>query len=109
MRTQRLITLMLGIAISAMATAQTVHTNPDRVTEELFWGQLYAEGGTTLYCQADFGPTAILTTVSHIYDLAWARDELRCPTARTCRGKTKPISASRRICTTCTRYAQALK
>ena len=84
MRIERLVTLLLGIAISAMATAQTVHTDPDRVTEELFWGELYAEGGTTLYCQADFGPSAVLTTVSHIYELSWARDELRCPTARTC-------------------------
>lgn len=84
MRTIGLIILVLGIGISAITTAQTVHTDPDRVTEELFWGELYAEGGKTLYCQADFGPSAILTTISNIYDLSWARDELRCLTARSC-------------------------
>lgn len=79
--------ILLYIVIASPASplqAQTAHTDPDYATDELFWGALYAEGGHTLYCNEAFDSSPVLITVSRVYSLGWARDEMRCPTARTC-------------------------
>lgn len=75
---------IVPVCLASTLQAQTAHTDPDYATEELFWGALYAEGGQTLYCDEAFDSNPVLITVSHVYSLGWARDELRCPTSRTC-------------------------
>ncbi|RMF19440.1 MAG: endonuclease I [Gammaproteobacteria bacterium] len=75
------------LAVSACAFASLwVHAapSPDEVIEEKFWGQLYANGGTTFYCQKPFRKKSILITESHIYSDTWIRETLDCGTPRLC-------------------------
>jgi len=76
------ITVLATFSFSPMA--QTVHADPDQVRQDLFWGDLYADGGETLFCQESFTANPILMTEAAVYSLQSIRSELRCGTARRC-------------------------
>ncbi len=77
----RSVVLLCGlISLPVLAEAPP----PDQVIEQKFWGQLYANGGVTFYCQKPFKRKSVLITESHIYSDSWMRDALGCTTPRLC-------------------------
>ncbi|WP_344807447.1 endonuclease [Allohahella marinimesophila] len=53
--------------------------------KELFWGDLYAKGGTTLFCSQDFEKKSITIKEGYIYESSWIREKLDCGTSSKCR------------------------
>lgn len=54
----------------------------------LFWRELYATGGKTLYSQQHFGPTKPdWINVEHVFPMAWVVNELECKDRKHCRKK----------------------
>lgn len=52
----------------------------------LFWRQLYATGGKTLYSMQHFGPTKPdWINIEHVFPMAWVVNELKCKDRRDCR------------------------
>lgn len=52
----------------------------------LFWRDLYATGGKTLYSLQTFGPNKPdWINVEHIFPMAWVVNELKCKDRRACR------------------------
>ncbi len=53
-----------------------------------FWGQLYARGGSTLYCAEKFGRhKGSLINAEHVFPMSWVARSLRCGTRSQCRRK----------------------
>ncbi|TVP54285.1 MAG: endonuclease I [Halomonadaceae bacterium] len=78
-----LLSVSLLLCLSATSLAQSA-PDPEQVLKEQFWGQLYAQGGTTLYCRENFSSGAMLITHSPVYFPQEARNYLRCGTLRSC-------------------------
>ena len=52
----------------------------------LFWRELYATGGKTLYSQQIFGPTKPdWINIEHIFPMAWVVNKFNCKDRRDCR------------------------
>ncbi len=52
----------------------------------LFWRELYATGGKTLYSQQQFGPTKPhWINIEHVFPMAWVVNALNCKDRRDCR------------------------
>lgn len=52
----------------------------------LFWRELYATGGKTLYSQQVFGPNKPdWINIEHIFPMAWVVNALKCKDRRDCR------------------------
>jgi len=52
----------------------------------LFWRQLYATGGKTLYSQQNFGPNKPdWINIEHVFPMAWVVNEFKCKDRRDCR------------------------
>ncbi|MCH8498065.1 MAG: endonuclease [Marinobacter sp.] len=66
------------------AQAQTPFTDPSAVLAEHFWGDLYAEGGQTFFCNTSFSSRGLGITEGYIYPLSFVRSALRCGSARQC-------------------------
>lgn len=59
-------------------------TDPDLVLTEQFWGQLYAEGGYTFFCNSAFSKKGFVVSNGYVYPLAHVRNALRCGTPSQC-------------------------
>lgn len=74
--------LALTIALSlipALTTGQNTRFNdPDTTLSEQFWGALYANGGTTFFCDTPFTSKGFLVTDGYIYPLSHVRNALHC-------------------------------
>lgn len=56
----------------------------------LFWSELYAKGGETLYCGKRFGRRkGYGTNVEHVFPMSWATRELRCGDRQQCRERSE--------------------
>ena len=77
--------LLLLTGFGTMAEAQTRHTDPEKTLKDFFWGDLYASGGSTLYCDETFEKKSITIKESYIYETSWIRDRLDCGTSSKCR------------------------
>ena len=56
----------------------------------LFWRELYATGGKTLYSQQEFGPNKPdWINIEHIFPMAWVVNKFNCYDRRACRQKQK--------------------
>lgn len=86
MNTIKLITLSLSLLlIPALVTGQnTRFSDPDTVARDQFWGTLYADGGTSFFCDTPFTNKGFTLTEGHIYPLAVVRSSLGCGTTRQC-------------------------
>lgn len=76
--------IILCLLANPMVLAAEDPQDPEQVLEARLWGQLYANGGTTLYCQEPFDGQDMLVTESPVYFLGQARQFLRCGTRRQC-------------------------
>ncbi len=51
-----------------------------------FWGQLYARGGSTLYCDKKFGRRkGSRINAEHVFPMSWVARSLQCGSRRQCR------------------------
>ncbi len=64
-------------------------SEPIKTYEEarpIFWQQLYANGGETLYCQKQFGPGYNKgINIEHVFPMAWVAWKLKCGKRNQCR------------------------
>ena len=59
----------------------------------LFWRELYATGGKTLYSQQQFGPNKPeWINIEHIFPMAWVVNEFKCKDRRDCRKKLRKFN-----------------
>lgn len=72
-----------------LAGGQDVFSDADEAIRTAFWGSVYAEGGTTLYCGKTFSDNENgAITASHIYNVKQIKSALRCLTDSQCAVKT---------------------
>src|SRR5690606_15179126 len=75
----------LAASFSLLSLASGQDRIPDSTASAaLFWGQLYASGGTSLYCGKAFDGEGSQLTISPIYSSKQLKRSLRCVTDRQC-------------------------
>lgn len=73
------------LALPALVTGQnTRFSDPDTVIKDQFWGNLYANGGTSFFCAEPFDNKGFLLTDGYIYPLSQVRSALECGTSQQC-------------------------
>lgn len=73
------------LSLPTFVTGQnTRFSDPDTVIKEQFWGNLYADGGSTFFCSEPFQNKGFLLTDGHIYPLSQVRSALNCGTRKQC-------------------------
>lgn len=60
-------------------------TDQEAVVKNEFWGNLYAKGGNTFFCDTPFTTKGFLLTDGYIYPLSHIRNALKCGTPSECR------------------------
>lgn len=75
--------LAASTSLPALAGGQEQLTNPKAATQ-LFWSQLYPQGGSTLYCDQAFNAESSQLKASLIYSSKQLKSSLRCITDRQC-------------------------
>ncbi|MEE3119007.1 endonuclease [Marinobacter sp.] len=78
------ITLLLVASGSLVVGQNTRFSDPDTVIKNEFWGNLYANGGSSFFCNAPFTSKGFLLTDGYVYPLADIRSALDCGTSRQC-------------------------
>ncbi|MBW4933881.1 endonuclease [Marinobacter sp. F4206] len=78
------ITLSLLLTASLVIGQNTRFSDPDTVIKNEFWGNLYANGGHSFFCDKAFTSKGFLLTDGYIYPLADVRRALDCGTSRQC-------------------------
>ncbi|WP_271410328.1 endonuclease I family protein [Pseudomonas sp. Q1-7] len=68
----------------AFAGGQDRLADPKAAVEQAFWQQLYAGGGTTLYCGKAFSAPGGLLSASPVYSARQIKSALRCVTDSQC-------------------------
>ncbi len=79
---------LLAAALALSMPACSAPEPPASYNETLrrFWGTVYADGGTELYCGARFDRrSGRQLNVEHVYPMSWVTRELRCGTREQCR------------------------
>ncbi len=83
--------LMMLLSIS-MSNGQTQISSYQK-SLRLFWRELYATGGKTLYSQQEFGPNKPdWVNIEHIFPMAWVVNALKCKDRRDCRHHKKQFN-----------------
>lgn len=74
------------VALPTLVTGQnTRFSDPDTVIKDQFWGNLYADGGTSFFCQEPFSSKGFLLTDGYVYPLSQVRRALECGTSSQCK------------------------
>lgn len=69
---------------TSTAIAQERFDDPDDTLKSQFWGQVYASGGSTFFCNQAFAKKTVMITDSYIFPLNHVRDTLHCGSQRAC-------------------------
>lgn len=85
----RAITIALGCiaavsSLCTMAGGQNQLDDPKASAKQVFWGQLYAAGGNSLYCAKPFDTNHALLMPSPVYSRKQIKRALRCVTEPQC-------------------------
>ncbi|WP_339413044.1 endonuclease I family protein [Pseudomonas sp. EA_35y_Pfl2_R5] len=75
--------LTASISLPTLANGQNQLSDP-KAAVQLFWSQLYGQGGSTLYCGKDFTEESGQLKASAIYSTRQLKSALRCVTDRQC-------------------------
>lgn len=78
------ITLSVLLIPSLVSSQNTRFSDPATVVENEFWGKLYAQGGTSFFCETPFTSKGFLMTDGYIYPLSEVRSALNCGTSSQC-------------------------
>ncbi|WP_150909862.1 endonuclease [Marinobacter halotolerans] len=74
------------VALPTLVTGQnTRFSDPETVIKDQFWGNLYADGGTSFFCAEPFSNKGFLLTNGYVYPLAQVRSALACGTSSQCK------------------------
>lgn len=73
------------IATTALAGGQDRLPDPKAAVSQVFWPQLYAGAGTTLYCGKAFTGESGLLAASPVYSIKQIKSALRCVTDSQCK------------------------
>ena len=76
--------LTASISPLAFANGQDQLSDP-KAAVQLFWSQLYGQGGSTLYCGKEFTEESGQFKASPIYSSKQLKSALRCVTDRQCK------------------------
>lgn len=81
-----LIPTALGLLLTTTLVIgqNTRFSDPETVVSEHFWGNLYANGGKSFFCDTAFTTKGFLLTDGYVYPLADVRSALDCGTSRQC-------------------------
>ena len=75
--------LAASISLPTLASGQNQLSDP-KAAVQLFWSQLYGQGGSTLYCGKEFTEESGQLKASAIYSSKQLKSALRCVTDRQC-------------------------
>ncbi|PKM25525.1 MAG: endonuclease I [Gammaproteobacteria bacterium HGW-Gammaproteobacteria-13] len=75
--------LAASISLPTLANGQNQLSDP-KAAVQLFWSQLYGQGGSTLYCGKEFTEESGQLKASAIYSSKQLKSALRCVTDRQC-------------------------
>ena len=79
-------TTLLLLLITTSTTGQnTRFSDPETAIRDQFWGNLYANGGKSFFCDKAFTKKGFLLTDGYVYPLADIRSALACGTSRECK------------------------
>ncbi|MCK7546902.1 endonuclease [Marinobacter koreensis] len=76
--------LALLVSASLVIGQNTRFSDPNAVIKDQFWGNLYAEGGHSFFCDTPFTSKGFTLTDGYVYPLADIRSALNCGTSRQC-------------------------
>lgn len=79
------VTLLLLVTATGSAGQNTRFSDPETVIRDQFWGNLYAQGGKSFFCDKAFTKKGFLLTDGYVYPLADIRSALSCGTSRECK------------------------
>ncbi|PHS46227.1 MAG: endonuclease I [Marinobacter sp.] len=81
-----LIPTALGLLLTATLVIgqNTRFSDPKTVVTDHFWGDLYASGGNSFFCNTAFTSKGFVLTDGYVYPLADVRSALDCGTSRQC-------------------------
>lgn len=79
------LTLLLLLVTTASTGQNTRFSDPETVIRDQFWGNLYAQGGKSFFCNKAFTKKGFLLTDGYVYPLADIRSALSCGTSRECK------------------------
>lgn len=81
-----LIPTALGLLLTTTLVIgqNTRFSDPETVVSEHFWGNLYANGGKSFFCDNAFTSKGFVLTDGYVYPLADVRSALDCGTSRQC-------------------------
>ncbi len=77
--------LCLLLTTTLVIGQNTRFSDPETVVSDHFWANLYANGGSTFFCDTAFTSKGFLLTDGYVYPLADVRSALDCGTSRQCK------------------------
>lgn len=84
------LTTLFFLLTTTLVCAQNPHfSDPKTVIKDQFWGNLYADGGQSFFCDITFSSKGFMLTEGYVYPLADVRNALSCGTSRQCEKDTR--------------------
>jgi deoxyribonuclease-1 len=78
-------TALILLLTTTLVIGQNIRfSDPETVISEHFWGDLYANGGNSFFCDTPFTSKGFVLTDGYVYPLADVRSALDCGTSRQC-------------------------
>lgn len=78
-------TFALMLSTGLVIGQNTRFSDPESVIKNEFWGKLYADGGTSFFCDVPFKSKGFVMTDGYVYPLADIRSALDCGTNSQCK------------------------
>ena len=86
----RALTTLLAFGVCIAAHAEQTRTEDYRAALSLMWGDLYRDGGETLYCEQQFGKKkGRKINVEHVMPMSWVAYSMKCGRRDECRAKSE--------------------
>lgn len=77
--------LLLMVRSTVPVSADQIRIANYAQARDIFWDQLYPNGGTTLYCGESFARRTDALNVEHVYAASWMTQLLGCGSRKQCR------------------------
>ena len=89
-RTKLIVTLCLsGLLSSTAAYAANIFLDSYQQARDIFWDEIYKEGGWTIYCGNRIEGRTRDLHIEHVYPMSWVSRYLGCGTRSQCRVESK--------------------